>query len=93
MRDQHVVDKYLKIQKDINEIINPAVKNPILGEKFAIVCEDNYLNNLLVKILQHYLTETKTILRTIQDPIITEKCLEDVDIIQNRLIKAIKIAS
>jgi len=90
-RDQNLVAKFLKIQQNINECINPAIKNPIIGEKFSIVCNTKTTYNLLVDILHHYLNETKGILRTIEDPIITQKCLEDVDIIENRLITAITV--
>jgi len=92
-RDQRIVDNYLNVQKVIKEIIEPAVKNPILGDQFVIEIENGELSKTLGEILYHYLHETKDILRTIDDPIITEKCLEDVEIIENRLITAIKRAS
>lgn len=77
----------------IREIINPAVKKPFVGDQFKIECEDAELTGLLVRILQHYLEETKDILRTIEDPTITERCLQDVDIIENQLITAIGVVS
>lgn len=92
-KDHEQVNLMLREQKIIKERISHAVKNPLTGEKFAIYCEEIELNQLLTKVLHHYLEETKDILRTIENPIITEKCLEDVDIIENQLIKAIRIVN
>ncbi|AVX20830.1 MAG: hypothetical protein ACOY3H_07750 [Bacillota bacterium] len=90
--DQEEIAKILAEQKIIKEVINPAVKNPVEGERFAVECEDAALINLLVRILQYYLDETKDILKTIEDPEITKRCLLDVEIIEKELITAIKIA-
>jgi len=92
-RDEAKIETIKREMNVIKEIINPAVKKPLEGEQFRIECEDAELTGLLVRILQHYLEETKDILRTIEDPTITERCLQDVDIIENQLITAIGVVS
>lgn len=92
-RDEAEIETIKREMNVIREIINPAVKKPLEGEQFKIECEDAELTGLLVRILQHYLEETKDILRTIEDPTITERCLQDVDIIENQLITAIGVVS
>ncbi|MFZ3173216.1 MAG: hypothetical protein WA118_14720 [Carboxydocellales bacterium] len=88
-QDEVEIEKLKREMKVIKEIINPAVKTPLEGEQFKIECQEVELSGLLVRILHHYLEETKDILRTIEDPTITKLCLQDVDIIENQLITAI----
>lgn len=88
-RDEVEIETIKREMKVIREIINPAVKSPIESSQFKIECKEAELTGLLVRILQHYLEETKDILRTIEDPTITERCLQDMDIIENQLITAI----
>lgn len=92
-KDHEQVNLMLREQKIIKDRISNAVKHPLSGEQFAIYSEEVELNQLLTKVLHHYLEETKDILKTIKNPIITEKCLEDVAIIENQLIKAIQIVN
>ncbi len=90
-RDSELVGKLMFEQKIIKEKINYAVKNPISSNQFLIDCESREINELLVKILNHYLEETKEILLTIENPVITEKCMDDVNSIETQLIKAIRV--
>lgn len=92
-KDPSLVNEGLSEQKVIREKINPALKNPIETSEFVVEVYEDELNQFLQKILHHYLEETKEILRTIEDPTITQKCLEDVDVIENQIIKAIIKAS
>jgi len=89
--DSQLIGKLLHEHKIIKEKINYAVKNPILGDNFLIDCDNVELNQLLIRILNHYLEETKEILLTIENPLITEKCMNDISIIENQLIKAIRV--
>lgn len=87
--DNAIVQHYLMIQGLIKEqIINP-VKKPIPAHEFKVYCHSRDIAQLLIEILHHYLEETKDILKTIEDPIITKKCLEDMEIIEKQLITAI----
>ena len=90
-RDTELVGKLMYEHKLIKDKINYCVKNPLIGEEFFIDCELKEINQLLVKILNHYLEETKDILLSIENPVITEKCMTDINAIENQLIKAIRV--
>ncbi|MHB8172508.1 MAG: hypothetical protein ACYDG6_13350, partial [Thermincolia bacterium] len=83
--DTELIGKLMYEHKFIKDKINYAVKNPIIGEGFFIDCESKEINQLLVKILNHYLEETKDILLSIENPVITEKCMTDVNVIETQL--------
>lgn len=87
--DNEIVQHFLMIQRLIKEQIIDPVKKPIPAEEFKVHCHSRDIAQLLIEILHHYLEETKEILRTIEDPIITKKCLNDMEIIENQLITAI----
>lgn len=90
-KDQELIDHYVKIQRIIKEKMLEGVKKPKAGEKFEIFCDNSDMAELLTEILHYYLEETNEVLRTIEDPEITKRCLKDMESIKNELLKGIAI--
>jgi len=86
---EQIIMMFLKEQEIIKNKLLPALKNALPGERLEIHFDDKDTAGLLDKILHHYLDETRDILQTIEDPAITKKCMEDIDIIENQLFKAV----
>lgn len=86
---EQIIRMFLKEQDIIKNKFIPALKNPLPGDRLEIRFDDKDNVALLDKILHHYLDDTREILQTIEDPAITKKCMEDIDIIENELFKAV----
>lgn len=86
---EQIIRMFLKEQDIIRNKLVPALKSPLPGDRLELCFNDKETAELLDKILHHYLDETRDILQTIEDPVITKKCMEDIDIIENELFKAI----
>ena len=87
--DWNYIDLLLSERKIINEVVKGAVENPIPGDGFKIICKNCYENFLVRQVLEHYLAETINILNNINEPLISGKCREDVEIIQKYIMHAV----
>lgn len=90
-KDQELIAHYVKIQRIIKEKMLEGIKSPKAGDKLEIHCDSSDIAELLTEILHYYLEETNDILRKIEDPEITKKCLHDMEDIKNELLKGIFI--
>ena len=81
----------LDVKKVIREVIDPALKDPMAGNQFKIICNDDAVRDLLVGMLIHYLVETKEIIRTIKDAKIMARCMRDNDVIEDQILSAIYV--
>lgn len=88
-QSEQIIRMFLREQDIIKNKFIPALKSPLPGDRLEIHFDDKETAALLDKILHHYLDETREILQTIEEPAITKKCMEDIDIIENELFKAV----